>query len=226
MKLKVLGSSSAGNCYILENDSEALIIEAGISFKEVKKALDFNVRKIVGVISSHSHKDHSRYIHEYERAGIPVFKPYESEMDRQVRTYGKFVIKSFEVVHDVPCCGFLIEHPEMGKLLFVTDTEFVKYRFDKQNISHIMVEANYSDELLTDEPTKRTHVLTGHMKINTACDFIEANRTAQLRNVVLIHLSDSSSDAEQFMAMAEKVAKCPVYVAEKGLNVSFDLVPF
>ena len=47
MKLKVLGSSSAGNCYILESDTEALIIEAGLPFMEVKKALNFNVRKIV-----------------------------------------------------------------------------------------------------------------------------------------------------------------------------------
>ena len=58
MKLKVLGSSSSGNCYILESDTEALIIEAGLPFMEVKKALNFNVRKIVGVVVSHSHGDH------------------------------------------------------------------------------------------------------------------------------------------------------------------------
>ena len=45
MELKVLGSSSSGNCYILDNGSEALIIEAGIRFMEVKKALDFNISK-------------------------------------------------------------------------------------------------------------------------------------------------------------------------------------
>ena len=49
MKLKCLGSGSSGNCYILENDSEALIIEAGIPFMTVKKALDFNINKIVAL---------------------------------------------------------------------------------------------------------------------------------------------------------------------------------
>ncbi|MEB3374489.1 hypothetical protein SFC43_18645 [Bacteroides sp. CR5/BHMF/2] len=49
MKLIVLGSSSSGNCYILDNGTESLIIEAGIRFQEVKKALDFNLRKVVGV---------------------------------------------------------------------------------------------------------------------------------------------------------------------------------
>ena len=40
MKLKVLGSNSQGNCYLLEDDHECLIIEAGVPIREVKKALD------------------------------------------------------------------------------------------------------------------------------------------------------------------------------------------
>lgn len=55
MKLKVLGSSSKGNSYILEAENEALILEAGINFNEVKKALDFNISKIRGVCISHEH---------------------------------------------------------------------------------------------------------------------------------------------------------------------------
>lgn len=55
MILKCLGSSSSGNCYVLDSGKEALIIEAGIDFKSVKVALDFNIRKIVGVVISHSH---------------------------------------------------------------------------------------------------------------------------------------------------------------------------
>lgn len=55
MKLKVLGSSSVGNCYLLENDTECLVVEAGVPIMETKKALDFNVRKIQGVVISHEH---------------------------------------------------------------------------------------------------------------------------------------------------------------------------
>ena len=70
IKLKVLGSGSSGNCYILENENEALIIEAGLPFMEVKKALNFNVMKIVGMISSHEHGDHYKYFEQYKNAGI------------------------------------------------------------------------------------------------------------------------------------------------------------
>ena len=77
MKLKALGSGSSGNCYILENESEALIIEAGLPFMEVKKALDFNVRKIKAVITTHIHSDHHQYFFQYVRAGIPVWEPFK-----------------------------------------------------------------------------------------------------------------------------------------------------
>ncbi|MEG1992787.1 MAG: hypothetical protein RR056_05320 [Acetivibrio sp.] len=226
MKLKCLGSSSVGNCYVMENDTEALVLEAGLPFKEVEKTLDFNISKIACVIASHTHKDHSRYLYEYERSGIRTFKPYEMEIHKQTRKYGGFTIHSFDVEHDVPCVGYLIEHKDIGRLLFITDTEYVKYCFIKQKLNHIMIESNYSKELLSDNPSKREHVLTGHMEINTTCEFITKNRTVHLKNVVLLHLSDSSSDVDQFKTMANDAARCNVYVAKKGIEVNLDLVPF
>ena len=72
MELKVLGSSSSGNCYILDNGSEALIIEAGIRFMEVKKALDFNISKVVGCLITHWHNDHAKYIKSMVDCGFHV----------------------------------------------------------------------------------------------------------------------------------------------------------
>lgn len=57
MVLKVINSGSSGNSYILESDNEALLIEAGQNLMAIKKSLDFNIRKIVGCIVSHSHLD-------------------------------------------------------------------------------------------------------------------------------------------------------------------------
>lgn len=227
MKLKVLGSGSSGNCYILENRTEALIIEAGISFKEVKIALDFDISKIVGVIVSHEHSDHSKAVKEYEEAGIPVFRPYRSEMERQVGVFWGFVIKSFPLVHDVPCFGFVISHPECGKLAYISDTEYVKYRF--KNLNHILVEANYSKDLLSESEEavkKRNHVLAGHMEIGTACEFLRVNQNSDLRNVVLLHLSEDNADPEKFRNAAAKMVDCPVYIAKRGIEIDLNLCPF
>lgn len=56
MRLKCLGSSSAGNCYLLTSSSgETLILDCGIPIKEIKKGLDWNIRGIKGMIISHAH---------------------------------------------------------------------------------------------------------------------------------------------------------------------------
>lgn len=55
MKIRVLGSNSRGNCYIISNLTEAIIIECGIHFSEVKEALDYNISKVAGVCISHGH---------------------------------------------------------------------------------------------------------------------------------------------------------------------------
>lgn len=56
MHLKCLGSSSAGNCYLLTSDSgETLILDCGIGIKEIKKGLNWKIRGIRGMIISHAH---------------------------------------------------------------------------------------------------------------------------------------------------------------------------
>ncbi len=225
MKLKVLGSGSSGNCYILESDTEALIIEAGVRFKDVKVALDFNVSKIMGVVISHSHGDHAKYHGEYEKTGIPVFKPYDGMKDMDLKGGARFKVQAFDLVHDVPCYGFYISHPEIGNLVYASDTEYIKWRFNK--VEHILVEANYSPDCMepTDNP-KRHHVLSGHMSIDTAVEFLKVNKSPALRNVVLLHLSQSNSDEAQFKTAARAVVDCPVYVADKGLEVELKEFPF
>lgn len=223
MKLRCLGSGSSGNCYILENNSEVLVIEAGISFMAVKKALDFNISRIVGVVVSHQHGDHSKYSAEYEKAGIPVFRPYESDMERQVRTYGEFVIKSFLLVHDVPCCGFLIRHLEAGNVLYVSDTEYIKYRF--RDLSHIICECNYDEDCIDKDLPNYAHILQGHMSLNTCKGFIAENKSAALRNVILCHLSMRNADADKCEKEIKGVVDDSVIVgiAEKGMVFDLNL---
>ena len=56
MRFITLSSSSTGNGYMLQASSgEVLIIEAGVRLSQVKKALDFDLEKIRGVLISHEH---------------------------------------------------------------------------------------------------------------------------------------------------------------------------
>ena len=55
MKLIVVGTGSKGNCYILSNEKENLVIEAGASYEKILRGLNYNVKNVVGVVVSHSH---------------------------------------------------------------------------------------------------------------------------------------------------------------------------
>ena len=172
--------------------------------------------------------DHSKYKHEYIKAGIRVFTPYDfpEDIKKIPETFGKFFIKPFSLVHDVECYGFYIQHTDIGTLVYATDTEYIKYRF--KNLNHILVEANYSDDLIDNEAINREHVLRGHMSLKTALDFIYTNDNPALRNVVLLHLSDKNSDSEQFLQKTKETVKygADCYIAEKGLEVDLNLCPF
>ena len=234
MELKVIASGSKGNSYILENDNEALILEAGVTLKDIKKVLDFNINKIVGVLISHRHFDHSKYISEFMKSGIEVYSSDETQTELEIITgeyikavvpnksylIGNFLVQPFELVHNVHCLGYYIKHKDFGKLLFITDSEYVPQDFSKLGINHIMIEANFMDELTCKSDFKRVHVIQDHMSIDTTCEFLRQNDNPNLKNVVLLHLSDGSSDENEFLRKAkESVKSANVYVADKGLEI-------
>ncbi|WP_313152096.1 MBL fold metallo-hydrolase [Lacrimispora sp.] len=219
MKLTCLGSGSAGNCYLLHNETECIVIEAGVPFKEVKKALGFNIRKIIGVVVSHEHGDHAKYLQEYIKVGIPVMAPSMRHVTGVLSAISKpFAVRTFPLVHDVPCTGFLIEHSEIGRLLFATDTEYVRYRF--KNLNHIMIECNYSQDLLSKSyhDGLQERIKLTHMELGTCKDFIRENKNKELKTICLMHLSDRTSDEGIFHKEIKELVTCPVYVADKGLE--------
>lgn len=55
MFLKVIGSSSHGNSYILESKTGSLLLECGIQFKKIQKAVNFDLSKLRGCLISHEH---------------------------------------------------------------------------------------------------------------------------------------------------------------------------
>lgn len=246
MKLKVLGSGSLGNCYLLHNDTECLILEVGIPFIEVKKALQFDIRKIIAVLVSHEHFDHAKYISQYMRAGIPVYSAFETQSALEISTgertraipplkklkLGNFTITPFNVPHDtdIECYGYLIEHKDIGKLLFLTDLMYCPYNFLKQNINHIMIEANYSNDFINSEDANRNRVLQTHMELQTTLDFISTNDNPNLKTICLTHLSMVNSDQNLFLQKTKEVVRygADVYIAHKGLEIQLnnDELPF
>lgn len=225
MVLKCLGSGSKGNCYLLSSGTETLIIEAGIPYRWILKGLDFNLMNVVGVVVSHSHSDHSKSAEDFKRAGIPVFAPYDLE-ENDVWFRSQFTVQSFHLEHDVPCVGFYIRHPDMGSLVYLTDTEYCRFKFPRVN--HILIEANYDARLIPEDHPARVHILKGHMELQTTKGFIQANKSSELRNVILCHMSEDNMDYEVMQEEVSEVAgkRVKVEVAGSGLSLELSKFPF
>jgi phosphoribosyl 1,2-cyclic phosphodiesterase len=233
MKLKCIATGSTGNCYILTSDSgETLILDCGISIKEIKKGLNWDITGVVGAICTHSHQDHSLSVYPLRRMGIPVYAPYISQKPMAIGS-GAFRIQSFDLTTvdgrwthtnadgmECPCYGFLITHKEMGRLLYITDTELIKWKF--KDINHILLGVNYDKDLVDTDNPKANHVFRGHLSIDTACDFVKANDSDSLQNVIMCHLSSENSDSDSFiekMKNAVNGANVDVAVAGKSWDL-------
>lgn len=233
MKLKCLASGSSGNCYLLSTENETLILDCGIPIKDIKIGLNFDLSKVVGVICTHNHKDHSMSVKEFQNMGIRVWQPYKYEVEMkkiQRRYFGGFMVKNFEVPHDnEPCCGFIIECPNGEKLLYATDFEYIKYSFKKLEIHYFLIEANYQNKYVDKLASNREHVLRGHCELNTTLGIIKDNLDS-LKTVLLCHLSQENANPMEMIDEVKKVAKNAILIdyARKGLEVELktDDCPF
>lgn len=246
MKLQVIGTGSKGNCYVLSNQEEALIIECGVKFDKIQKALDYNISKVVGCLMSHSHSDHSKAIKNVLNAGIEVYSSYEALSEcgfdnhhnaTQMVEKCKYAIGSFEVIafqanHDVKCFGFLIRHRETGLICFLTDTYYCNYTFS--GVSNFIVEANYSELILNKRLIDgkapiflRNRVIESHFSLENCKNFLKANDLKKVNNIVLIHLSDSNSDEKLFKKEIEELTGKAVHIAKDGYTIeNFNISPF
>lgn len=246
MILQVIGSGSTGNSYLLESDSgEVLIMECGVSVSKIKKALGFDLQKVVGAFASHAHGDHIKCIKDVLSHGIKVYahkhvhesqktiKDYNAiilERAQQVKV-GSFTVKAFDLEHDVPSFGFLIQHPEMGKAVFITDTAYCGYKFE--GLNNIILEANYSKEIMMKRfvdgdinAMVRDRVFNSHMSLETSIEFLKANDLTKVNKIVYIHLSSGNADEKVFVEETIKHVGFRPEIAKPGKSIEINKTAF
>ena len=246
MKVKVLGSSSSSNCYLLQaNNGETLLIECGVDFKEVKKVLNFDLKNVSGCLITHEHKDHSGYVQKVLEAGIDCYMSKGTKEvlelnhhraiilgEFQKISIGRYKVMAFDTKHDCrQSVGFLVHHKEMGLMLFATDTYYLKYNFEALN--HILIECNYAKDILNKNVELgiinnklKNRTLRSHFELENVKTFLKSNDISSVRNICLLHLSDKNSDAERFKREIEELTDKNVVVADNGVEIDLNLFSF
>jgi len=238
MKLHVIGSGSSGNCYVLKSSTgRTLILEAGCSMNDVQKQVEIIPSQCEGVLLTHEHGDHAGYWKDYVKAGLKIYTATETAEELGIedvdyysieyvgKYVGEFEVVGHTVYHDaVNALCFVIDHNEIGTLIFATDLG------DKQIIctgtNHWLIEANYSHEVVQERINRgesnavlAERIANNHMSIEGCVRSLKDSGAKKSKTITLCHLSANHSDEEMFKRKVfDAVGKIP-NIAKKGVVI-------
>ena len=222
LEICAIASGSNGNCYYTGNEKDAILIDAGISCKQIlqrMKEKDLNPAKIKAVFISHEHGDHIRGARVLaKRLQVPVYitaKTFNATYNNLQPDYprfftpgleikiGEFSIHPFLKNHDAAePCSFRIEYAEKNIGVF-TDIgepcENVLFHLEKCNA--LFLETNYDEKMLWDGLypfylKRRIASEYGHLSNKQAFQLLNNHAGDNLECVFLSHLSKENNTAE------------------------------
>jgi phosphoribosyl 1,2-cyclic phosphodiesterase len=226
LSLTVLGSGSSGNCAVVRTKRTRLLLDAGLSARQILLRLEIvglKLEELDGILLTHEHGDHTQGLEILCRKyDVPLFcTPLTQETLLQsaftkakprwrlMQTGSAFDfqdvrIESFPVPHDaVDPVGFVISD-EDSRLGMLSDVGFITHLIrDRLRGSHtLFIEANYDAPML-DADTKRPWATKqrisgrhGHLSNEQAAELVHEIAHDGLRHVVLGHLSDDCNDPD------------------------------
>ena len=217
MRFVILGSGSSGNAALVECGGLRLMIDAGLSAKQLSLRLaqvGVAPESLDGILLTHEHGDHVRGLKVFlKQHRLPVFataataqvvretgiegakwKVFEAGRSFDV---GAATVESFAIQHDaVDPVGFVIHH-QAKRLGVLSDTGFVTRSVTDtlRGLNGLFVEANYDEDLLEADtkrpwPTKqRIRSRHGHLSNLQVLELLRDVAHPALARVVLGHLS-------------------------------------
>jgi phosphoribosyl 1,2-cyclic phosphodiesterase len=231
MRFVVLGSGSGGNAAVVEGGGTRLLVDAGLSAKQLVRRLrlvGIEPESLDGILLTHEHGDHVSGLRVLMKAlEVPVFAtPSTSHVVRESLGpiawkifesgsrfgIGAIEIESFAVPHDaVEPVGFVFRREE-GAIGLVSDAGHITRAVVERlsGVQALFVEANYDDALLEADtrrpwPTKqRIASRHGHLSNAQTADLVGELVPAGLRRVVLGHLSKDCNKPEVAISAMEK----------------------
>jgi len=217
VRLTILGSGSAGNCAYVETEETRVLIDAGLSLRQIRLRLATISRapeNLSGILVTHEHSDHIQGLMGLaEKLRIPVYcnRLTQDAIQYQLQTrlpcrlfatgasfeVGDIAVETFTVPHDAQDpVGFLLRTAS-GNIGFLTDLgHATKLVVERVRTAHVLLlEANHDIKLLQDCPHRpwslKQRILSrhGHLSNEAAAEVAEQIVSSSLRHLYLGHLS-------------------------------------
>ncbi len=222
LKISSINSGSNGNCYYIANDEEAVLVDVGISLKEIERRMlriGLNMQKVKAIFISHEHIDHVRGVEGTSRRyKIPVYISEGTLRNSQVKIDAE-LIRSFEAhkpiaVGNLSVIGFGKRHDAADPYSFVIEGNgvtigvFTDIGSCCENVTTYFkcchaafLESNYDDQMLANgrypaflkERISGTH---GHLSNQQALDLFLNHKSGYMSLVMPAHLSRDNNNAK------------------------------
>jgi phosphoribosyl 1,2-cyclic phosphodiesterase len=232
LEICALASGSNGNCYYIGNSTDAVLVDAGISTRQILQRMytrKLDYRKIRGVFISHEHSDHVRGLRILvKKLGIPAFltsNTYQALWrDYQPSSYTpfqpgcsfrfrSFTIHPFRKNHDArEACSFRIEHEGLSIGVFTDIGAPCENVTSHLALCHaLFLETNYDEDMLWKGKypaylKKRVASEKGHLSNRQSYELLSQYAGPHLRQVLLSHLSAENNRPETAYAALESLA--------------------
>lgn len=214
-----LNSGSNGNCYYIGNDTEAVLIDAGLSCRETEKrmaSLQLNMNKVKAVFISHEHTDHIKGVERLaEKYNIPIRITRNTFINGRINIskqllqeftafepilIGGLSITAFPKFHDaIDPHSFIINYMGINIGVF---TDIGKPCSRLTNYFHqchaAFLESNYDDVMLENGRypiylKNRIRGGNGHLSNSQALKVFIENRSPFMTHLFLSHLSQENN---------------------------------
>ena len=228
MRLYVLGSGSRGNCFAVEADDTAILLDAGFSAREIERRADsagLDLTRVAGIALTHEHGDHTCGAPRLaRRLGVPVLTApgtwdrlapamgriaYHPIGLRAVVELGPFRVEACPTSHDAADPVALAVRTGDGAGVGVAydlgrPTAAVRYLL--QNLTALVLEANHDEIRLRTSSyppavQRRIAGSGGHLSNRAAAELLSELHHPGLSVVVLAHLSQRCNSADDARAM-------------------------
>jgi phosphoribosyl 1,2-cyclic phosphodiesterase len=234
MHVFCLASGSGGNSYAVDDGETVLLLEAGIPAKKICGGYLKLLPRVAGCLITHEHQDHAKGAAELSGRGIDLYMtagtqtalgefkcPYRIHNVRAQEQFsvGTWNVMPFDTEHDAaePVGFLLVSNVTHEKLLFATDTYYIKYRFS--GVSIFMVECNYSLAILKENIAKgnipenqKNRLLHSHFSLEHVIEFFRLADLSAAQKIYLLHASDRNSDVKLFKQEVQRATGIPTEV--------------
>lgn len=210
MKVKVIGSGSRGNATIVETASCNILIDAGLTYKNISERLCGDVPNIDIVVITHTHKDHIGGLKSvlkknpvvYTMADLENLVSYDKINNERQFSIGDTSLKLFDLSHDSYCCGMIISDDDK-ELVYITDTGYINKNVLEEIVNKdiYIMESNHDVDMLRHSSKPfylQMRILSdeGHLSNEQALTYLKGLVGSRTKYVILAHLSLENNDSK------------------------------